>query len=170
MQRNYINLLLWILIDKLLIYATFLYIHRMYSIIYFSQINASISCQREKRIAAWLYHKTEGKKISFQQGTPSLFLSPYRREDSEEGNALKYLFPLILTHRDFSSFGQKIVFSHPRKKHRELVSSTLYFCSRDASPLQDPASVSLLFPSTLLPLFTLLIVESKCMRTLVFQM
>lgn len=52
-----------------------------------SEFDRSAS-QEEKRIAARLHHKTEGKEISFQQRAHTLTISiPYRRENNEEGNA-----------------------------------------------------------------------------------
>lgn len=100
--------------------------------------------------------KPRARKFRFNRAHPCYFypLIVERIAKRETPNALKYLFPLILTHRDFSWFGQKIAFSLPRKKHREacLLHALFLFswCIASARPCKCFSS----FSSTLLPLFT----------------
>lgn len=107
--------------------------------------------KRERKSRLERITKPRARKFRFNRAHPLYFypLIVERITKRETPNALKYLFPLILTHRDFS-FKKSHSPSHAKKIER-LVSSTLYFCSRDALPLQDLASVSLLFPRLFYP-------------------
>lgn len=117
--------------------------------------------QEEKWIAAWLHHKTEGKEISFQQDTPSLFLPPYRREDSEEGNAKRSNINFPSSWRASSaatSSSRPIKKSHSLSRKKHPRGFIFVFVMHHSF-----SSIFLFFFLNFFPLFIRL-VESKCMR------